>query len=331
MDPSPSFSISGQPSSSRRLPPPCWSNDETVALIESYRDKWYSLCRGNLRANHWQEVADGVAYRCPVPSGQPSKTSIQCRHKMEKLRKRYRSEIQRIGNPNPRGHRNPSAWVHFNLMDSMELGLSVNDRVVDRINRDDDDGDENENENDDGFCLYPNGIKQAIALPVNRRYQGSGSGSIGFGAGLGLGNGVLIKFSNSGVVAGRETNNKNNKRSFDDLPPPISGRYGSRNGYMKVESDGINGGGDGINGGGDGDVMNEMVLAIERLGDGFVKMERMKMDMARELESMRMKAEMKRTEMILETQQKMWDSLSETVLERREKKKVKGMVAAPES
>ncbi|XP_076923062.1 uncharacterized protein LOC143585074 [Bidens hawaiensis] len=323
MDQSPLFSISGQPSSSRRLPPPCWSNDETVALIESYRDKWYSLCRGNLRANHWQEVADGVAARCPVSSGQTPKTSIQCRHKMEKLRKRYRSEIQRIGNPNPnyRGHRNPSAWVHFNLMDSMELGLSVNDRVVDRVNQeeDDDNDDENENGNGDGFCLYPNGIKQAIALPVNRRYQGSGS--IGFGAGSG--NGVLIKFSNPGAVTGRETNNK---RSFDDLPPPISGRYRSRNGYMKVENDGINGGG----GGGDGDVMNEMVAAIERLGDGFVKMERMKMDMARELESMRMKAEMKRTEMILETQQKMWETLSETVLERRKKKKVKGMVA-PES
>ncbi|XP_076951589.1 uncharacterized protein LOC143624997 [Bidens hawaiensis] len=312
MDQSPSFSISGQPSSSRRLPPPCWSNDETVALIESYRDKWYSLCRGNLRANHWQEVADGVADRCPVPSGQPSKTSIQCRHKMEKLRKRYRSEIQRIGNPNPRGHRNPSAWVHFHLMDSMELGLSVSDRVVDRTNQVEDD-DDDENENDDGFCLYPNGIKQAIALPVNRRYQGS----IGVGAGSGSGNGVLIKFPNSGAVAGRETNNK---RSFDDLPPPISGRYRSRNGYLKVENDG---GGDG-----NGDVMSEIVAAIERLGDGFVKMERMKMDMVRELESMRMKAEMKRTEMILETQQKMWDSLSETVLER--KKKVKGM-AAPES
>ncbi|KAI4356599.1 hypothetical protein L6164_000610 [Bauhinia variegata] len=71
------------PPSSRRLPPPCWSNDETVALIDAYRDKWYSLGRGNLKATHWQEVADAITHRCPNAS--PVKTAVQCRHKMEKL------------------------------------------------------------------------------------------------------------------------------------------------------------------------------------------------------------------------------------------------------
>ncbi|PWA56011.1 trihelix protein [Artemisia annua] len=73
----------------RRIPPPCWTNDQTVALIEAYRDKWYSLRRGNLRAPHWQEVADCVSVKC---GSDLPKTSIQCRHKMEKLRKRYRNE-----------------------------------------------------------------------------------------------------------------------------------------------------------------------------------------------------------------------------------------------
>ncbi|KAG0476122.1 hypothetical protein HPP92_012963 [Vanilla planifolia] len=78
---------------SRRLPPPCWSHEETLALIDAYRDKWYSLGRGNLRASHWDEVAAVVARCCP--SSPVCKTSVQCRHKVEKLRKRYRSEKQR--------------------------------------------------------------------------------------------------------------------------------------------------------------------------------------------------------------------------------------------
>ncbi|XP_022857426.1 uncharacterized protein LOC111378461 [Olea europaea var. sylvestris] len=105
-------------SASRRLPPPCWSHDETVALIDAYRDKWYSLRRGNLRASHWQEVADEIAVRC---SSSTPKTAVQCRHKMEKLRKRYRSEIQRAtqyGSP----RQISSSWVHFQSMHSMEKG-----------------------------------------------------------------------------------------------------------------------------------------------------------------------------------------------------------------
>ncbi|KAL2489871.1 trihelix transcription factor ASIL2-like [Forsythia ovata] len=78
-------------SASRRLLSLCWSTDETLALIDVYKDKWYSLRRGNLCAFHWKEVANDVAYRCP---SNLAKTFVQCRHKMEKLCKRYRTEIQ---------------------------------------------------------------------------------------------------------------------------------------------------------------------------------------------------------------------------------------------
>ncbi|KVI00549.1 trihelix transcription factor ASIL2-like [Cynara cardunculus var. scolymus] len=324
--------VAQQPTStaaSRRLPPPCWSHDETVALIDAYRDKWYSLRRGNLRASHWQEVADGVAARCPL--GNPPKTSIQCRHKMEKLRKRYRAEIQRIGNT-PRGHRYPSSWVHFKRMDSMELGSSSSDPSVDPINQDEEEEDGRGDENEDDLLLYPKGIKQAIALPLNRRYQGS----IGNGNGNGNGNGVRIKIPNIAAVPPpppSALNLYNSNRSFDDYPPSMNPHYGSgkgsRDGYMKeafgTEKDRNVGGGGGMKRREDMEnngshLMDEMVAAIQKLGDGFVKMERMKMDMARELESMRMKMEMKRTEMILESQQRLVDSFSKTVMEKKNKK-----------
>ncbi|KAI3683164.1 hypothetical protein L1987_83664 [Smallanthus sonchifolius] len=270
-----SFSTSSK-STSRRQPPPCWSLYETVALIEVYRDKWYSLRRGNLRAPDWQEVADGVAGRC---NGQPPKTSIQCRHKMEKLRKRYRSEMQRIGN------RYPSSWVHFKLMDCMESGTSSSDPSV---NPNDEDADENEEED---TLLHPKRVNKATA----RLYPGS------------VATGVRIKIPN-----------------FAALPSAaMNARYGLGKGLgggkRKEEELEKN----------DGSVTDAMVAAILKLGDGFVRMERMKMDMARELESMRMKAEIKQTEMILEVHQKMWESFAERVTEKKSKK-VKRM-ATPES
>ncbi|XP_071720912.1 uncharacterized protein [Rutidosis leptorrhynchoides] len=314
---------------SRRLPPPCWSNDETVALIDAYREKWYSLRRGNLRANHWQEVADGVAARCPLSN--PPKTSIQCRHKMEKLRKRYRAEIQRIGNNgNVKGGNRynycySSSWVHFKLMDCMELGVSpsYSDPNVDPNNNNNNiENDYDDNDEEDDFMLYPKGIvKPVTAIPINGPY----TGLIGNGNGNVNGNGVKVRIPNNGMV--QPLNGYNGTRWLDDYPPSMNRNYemgkSSRDGYKK----------EGIKSEKDGnfsrnDVMDEMVGAIQKLADGFVKVERMKMDMAREFESMRMKMEMRRTEMILESQQKLWDSFSQTMLENdRNKKKIKRMPA----
>lgn len=316
---------------SRRIPPPCWSHDETMALIDAYRDKWYSLRRGNLRASHWQEVADGVTARCPL--GNPPKTSIQCRHKMEKLRKRYRAEIQRIGN-NQTGHRYPSSWVHFKRMHSMELGSSPSDPSTDPTNQDEEEEDGGGDENEDDLLLYPRGIKQAIALPLNRRYQSSIGN--GFG-GVSAGNGVRIKIPSLSAVPPppppAALNPYNSNRSIDDYLPPVNPHYGSgkgsRDGYMKEafgsDKDRSHGGGGEMKRrknmeNSESHLMDEMVAAIQKLGDGFVKVERMKMDMARELESMRMKMEIKRTEMILESQQKLVDTFSKTVMEKKNKK-----------
>lgn len=48
------------------------------------------------------------------------------------------------------------------------------------------------------------------------------------------------------------------------------------------------------------EVVMEMVEAIRMMGEGFVRMEKMKMEMMREIERMRMEMEMKRIEMIFE-------------------------------
>ncbi|XP_047944885.1 trihelix transcription factor ASIL2-like [Salvia hispanica] len=95
----------------KRSPPLPWSHQETLALIQAYQEKWYSLKRGQLKAFQWEEVSITVAARCGFD--EPSKTATQCRHKIEKLRKRYRSELQK-----------PylNSWQYFELMDQMERG-----------------------------------------------------------------------------------------------------------------------------------------------------------------------------------------------------------------
>lgn len=68
------------------------------------------------------------------------------------------------------------------------------------------------------------------------------------------------------------------------------------------------------------DPVADMVSAIKALGDGFVRMERMKMEMAREIEAMRMEMEIKRTEMILDSQQRIVEAFAKAVTDNNKKK-----------
>ncbi|MFS7988592.1 putative transcription factor MYB family [Helianthus anomalus] len=353
-----------------------WSNDETVALINTYRDKWYSLRRSNLRATDWQEVADAVAGHC---TGNPPKTSVQCQHKMEKLRKRYRAELQNVGdfNYSKSLHKYSSSWIYFKLMYYLESGVYCSDPSVNRVDRN--------KQNIPLHDLHCNRIKHGVTMPLDKRYHGGSTGS-------------RIKIRDSDVIQPSITHKK--VSSLDnDFSPPIRGKYGLRKRYQgdsirsrikirdsdlmqpsishkkvssldndfsspiggkywsrknrsgqnglggvysekvsslddfpsriggKYGSGGVYSGGEkrkdegeGVEGSDGGDVMDEMMCAIERLGDRFEKMERVKMDMTRELESLRMKMERKRAEMVIETQRKVWDLSVEMVMEKKNKK-----------
>ncbi|GAU11067.1 hypothetical protein TSUD_196910 [Trifolium subterraneum] len=282
------------PTSTRRLPPPCWSPDETLALIDSYRDKWYSLGRGNLKATHWQEVADAVSQRCPNAS--PSKTPVQCRHKMEKLRKRYRTEIQRARSlPVSRFN---SAWVHFKLMDSMEKGPSPVKSENNDTDSDDDD-EEEDRDHQDLYMDFKNG-HGSNTRSINKLYKngfsGSGGGSGGSGGGGSVGGGFRIRYPPAQPEPKFFPDQKYNPNLNQNYgtPPTASTTKGMGN---KRERD----------------PLGEVVSAIKVLGDGFVRMEQMKMEMAREIEAMRMEMEMKRTEMILESQQRIVEAFAKAV------------------
>ncbi|KAF2586104.1 hypothetical protein F2Q70_00035314 [Brassica cretica] len=112
----PSTAVTVATTTTRRVPPPCWNDEETAALVNAYKDKWFALRRGNLRAADWDDVAAAVSSLHTL--GGPAKSAIQCRHKIEKLRKRYRGEKQRSLN---RPGKFSSSWDLFPILDAMEF------------------------------------------------------------------------------------------------------------------------------------------------------------------------------------------------------------------
>lgn len=324
----PSASASANP---RRLPPPCWSHEETVALIDAYCDKWYSLRRGNLKATHWQEVADAVLSRCPS-APPPPKTAVQCRHKMEKLRKRYRTELQRARSLPV--SRFVSSWVHFTRMDAMEKGPTAV-----KAERDHEDEDEEDEEDDYHENLGVSRLDHGLRNGWTDRKGGTGIHGVYYSNGIGvdaharasLGSkagavegGFRVKIPTGVSIAQRGVSGFNKKPdrrfSMADASPGINNPSASAGpsygGGQRVDSDK---GGAGKRAERDKDVVEEMVGAIKMLGDGFVRMEQMKMEMAREIEGMRMEMEMKRTEMILESQQHIVEAFAKAVSDRKRK------------
>ncbi|KAK6935090.1 Myb/SANT-like DNA-binding domain 4 [Dillenia turbinata] len=230
----------------RKFPSPCWTHDETLALIDSYRDKWYSLRRGHLRSSDWESVASSVASLCPST---PPKSSAQCRHKIEKLRKRYRTEKQRSLSSSYPGLFF-SSWLFYDKMDSMEsLESNSHDPITQILKK-------------------PLKFDPDLKIP---KFQ---------------------KTPNFETVR-RSPNLELNKMKMKKI--------------RKVEED--------------DDVMRMMVRSIRMIGEGYAKMERMKMEMAREMERVRLEMELRRSQLILESQHQIFDAVLMGFLDSKKRKK----------
>ncbi|KAG8087339.1 hypothetical protein GUJ93_ZPchr0010g10221 [Zizania palustris] len=90
-----------------------WAHMETMHLLDAYEERWIKLRRGQLKAQQWEDVAADVAARCAADGAALRKTGTQCRHKLEKLRKRYRIEGSRPVT---------SLWPYFRRMERLERG-----------------------------------------------------------------------------------------------------------------------------------------------------------------------------------------------------------------
>lgn len=72
----------------------CWSEGATNTLIEAWGTRYVELNRGNLKQKHWKDVADAVSGR--ENCSKTSKTDVQCKNRLDTLKKKYKLEKSRI-------------------------------------------------------------------------------------------------------------------------------------------------------------------------------------------------------------------------------------------
>ncbi|XP_057480434.1 trihelix transcription factor ENAP1-like [Actinidia eriantha] len=279
------------PASPAKKPQPLpWSHQETVNLIEAYQEKWYSLKRGPLKSSQWEEVAVTVAARCGYE--EPSKTAVQCRHKIEKLRKRYRSEKQRP---------NPHAWDFFALMHRLDHGpLPISAQPMALIHYPKNNpkhgcgaGDDDDNDNSD---------KRSKSKSINRILGGHVSKIKAF-ANQKLGDGGDRGLVFLGKRSARKRPERFERHKSESEGEEEEEEEKEEEEEEEEEEEVV------VGGGGGRGVVAELAAEIKAFAEGFVRMENKKLEMMRETERYRMEMENKRMEMILESQRKTVDTI----------------------
>ncbi|KAK4785531.1 hypothetical protein SAY86_002220 [Trapa natans] len=292
-------------SPSPKPPPATWGHQETVHLIQIYQDRWYSNNRVHLKSPQWEEVAAALTARSDSSRKLLPKTSIQCRHKMEKLRKRFRAERQRGGG-------GPTGWPYYDLMDRLERGPKFFARPITIIphrakasnfhsnihssrGQVDDDYDEDEGEPGDYGRDNDNYEEDEEEAPYSR------SQSINY---------ILRRPA--------MVNRFPSVRSFSDTAVPgFVPRHLSSKRTREEEAT-------------DAEVVQEesermrkaaiwkMAEEIRAFAETFVGMEGAKMEMMKKAEKSRLEMESKRMEMILESQRKIVEAIADAFSSPRE-------------
>ncbi|KAG2306954.1 hypothetical protein Bca4012_084091 [Brassica carinata] len=154
----------------RKTQPVLWTEDETLLLIDSYKEKWYAVGRGPLRSNQWEEISVAVSSRSGV-----ERSATQCRHKMEKLRKRFRAERQSMGPI--------SIWPFYSQMEELDSNPApISARPLTRLPPPSNHYDEEEEDEDDEGQNKSRSINHIVRRPgtVNR-FAGVGGGFLQWG------------------------------------------------------------------------------------------------------------------------------------------------------
>ncbi|XWS36568.1 hypothetical protein CRYUN_Cryun20dG0095900 [Craigia yunnanensis] len=249
-----------------------WTHQETLKLIQAYQEKWYSLKRGQLKANQWEEVAVTVAARCGLFDDSAAKTSLQCRHKMEKLRRRYRSESQ--------GLASGVLWPYYDAMEALEHGpLPISARPLTSFlpTRGKNFNSENGHEVGNNYENYV--VEEEEEEEDNdEENQFSKSRSINY---ILRRPSVVNRFS--GFLSGGRKRVRTEEEGDEDVA--VLG--------VDEEKKGV-----------------ELAVEIRRFAERFMRMEKKRMEMMQETERFRMEMENRRIEMILDSQRKTVDLIS---------------------
>ncbi|OIT32164.1 PREDICTED: uncharacterized protein LOC109207705 [Nicotiana attenuata] len=314
------------PSPQKKTQPLPWTHQETFNLIQAYQEKWYSLKKGQLKASQWEEVAITVAARCGFD--EPSKSATQCRHKIEKLRKRYRAE---------RLKPYPNSWQYFDLMDRMERGplpisahpvamvkCQQNSNSISNLNSTAADHQryyyDNNTDSDEVDAVSYMDMRKNKSKSINHIVRGE----MGLMCMNGNENVNVVDHRNvNRMVKDRNFNILDQKdRNFDvmkGIRNPMNEKRKAYFGNVAIEDDDedddveeeVNEEEDEENEGSVGG--SELAAEIRGFAERFMRMENKKIEMMKETERYRMEMEKRRMEMILENQRNLIDTINRVV------------------
>lgn len=91
-----------------------WSTEAINSLLDVYETKWNHRNRGNLKGGDWEDVAMRVSAR--GGGGKSAKSPFQCKNKVASMKQKYRSETLLQGLNGGGGF---SRWPFFARMDTM--------------------------------------------------------------------------------------------------------------------------------------------------------------------------------------------------------------------
>ncbi|MCO5547329.1 hypothetical protein L7F22_000777 [Adiantum nelumboides] len=109
--PVPAFTPGGAAPSDRHSRDDCWSEGATFTLIQAWGGRYLELNRGNLKQKHWKDVADCVNRR--ADGSKPPKTDIQCKNRLDTLKKKYKLEKSKTVSGGSR------KWTFFDRLDEL--------------------------------------------------------------------------------------------------------------------------------------------------------------------------------------------------------------------
>lgn len=95
-----------------------WSEGAVASLLEAYESKWILRNRAKLKGQDWEDVARHVSSR--ANSTKTPKTQTQCKNKIESMKKRYRSESATAGGADNTA--SSSSWPLYSRLDNLLRG-----------------------------------------------------------------------------------------------------------------------------------------------------------------------------------------------------------------
>lgn len=87
-----------------------WSEEATEILINAWGERYLELKRGNLKQQHWKQVAEMVNRDNKSP-----KTDIQCKNRIDTVKKKFKLEKAKIA----AGDNKSSKWIFFEKLERL--------------------------------------------------------------------------------------------------------------------------------------------------------------------------------------------------------------------